>query len=72
MAVIPGRFEYYDRERCKETSPLWPHAYVKANVDPAELLSVYGSNHAHAVYGNWVKELILVGKMLGLRVKVFA
>ena len=72
LAVIPGRFDYYDRQRCNETSPLWPHAYFKAEINPDELLKVYGSNHAHAVYGNWLKELSLLGKMLGLRVKVFA
>ena len=72
MAIIPGRFVYYDRERCKETSPLWPHAYLKADINPDELLQLYGSNHAHAVYGNWVKELTHLGKMLGFRTKVFS
>ncbi len=71
MAIIPGRFVYYDRERCKETSPLWPHAYLKADVDPDELLQFYGSNHGHAVYGNWVDELVHLGKMLGFKTRVF-
>lgn len=71
MAIIPGRFRYYDRERCKETSPLWPHAYLEADIDPDALLQVYGSNHGHAVYGNWVKELTHLGRMLGFRTKVF-
>ena len=71
MAIIPGQFLYYDRERCQETSPLWPHAYLKADIDPDELLQVYGSNHGHAVYGNWVKELTHLGKILGFRTKVF-
>ncbi|NLA57521.1 MAG: hypothetical protein GX855_01235 [Firmicutes bacterium] len=71
MAIIPGRFVYYDRERCRETSPLWPHAYLKADINPDELLQLYGSNHAHAVYGNWVKELTHLGQMLGFRTKVF-
>lgn len=71
MAIISGRFVYHDRERCRETSPLWPHAYLKADINPDELLQVYGSNHGHAVYGNWVKELTHLGKMLGFRTKVF-
>lgn len=71
MAIIPGRFIYYDRERCKETSPLWPHAYLKADIDPSELLQIYGSNHGHAVYGDWTEELIHLGNMLGFRTKVF-
>jgi L-fucose isomerase len=72
MAIVPGRFIYYDRERCKETSPLWPHAYLKADIDPDELLQAYGSNHGHAVYGNWVKELTHLGNMLGFRTRVFS
>lgn len=71
MAIIPGTFVYYDRVRCNETSPLWPHAYVKANVSPAEVMRVYGSNHGHAVRGNWVKELSHLGNMLGFRTRVF-
>ena len=71
MAIISGRFIYYDRERCKETSPLWPHAYLKADINPDELLQAYGSNHAHAVYGDWVKELTHIGKMLGFRTRLF-
>ncbi|MFZ5924302.1 MAG: L-fucose/L-arabinose isomerase family protein [Bacillota bacterium] len=71
MAIISGRFVYYDRERCKETSPLWPHAYLKAEVEPDEILRVYGSNHGHAVYGNWVRELSHLGNMLGFRTRVF-
>ncbi|MGE5529802.1 MAG: L-fucose/L-arabinose isomerase family protein [Patescibacteria group bacterium] len=71
MAIIPGRFVYYDRERCKETSPLWPHAYLKANVDPDAVLRAYGSNHGHAVFGDWVRELCHLGMMLGFRTRVF-
>lgn len=72
LAVIPGRFRYYDRERCKETTPLWPHAYLEANVGPEEVLQAYGSNHGHAVYGDWVTELCHLGNMLGFRVHVFS
>jgi len=71
MAIVPGRFKYYSRERCAETSPLWPHAYLEADVEPAELLAVYGSNHGHAVFGNYTRELVHLGKMLGFRTRVF-
>jgi len=71
LAVIPGRFRYYDRARCAETTTLWPHAYLETDADPAEVLAAYGSNHGHAVYGNWVPELTHLGRMLGFRVRVF-
>jgi L-fucose isomerase len=72
MAIIPGEFVYYDRKRCAETSPLWPHAYLKANVDPDDVLQVYGSNHGHAVSGDVVEELSHLGNMLGFRTRVFS
>jgi L-fucose isomerase len=72
MAVMVGRFEYQDRKRCKETAPLWPHAYFRADVQPQEVLGAYGSNHAHAVYGNWVRELKHLGNLLGFRVRIFS
>jgi L-fucose isomerase len=71
LAVIPGRLKYYDRERCEETTTLWPHAYLETSAKPEDVLSVYGSNHGHAVYGNYVPELQHLGEMLGLRVRVF-
>lgn len=71
MAVMLGEFVEHPRERMKETAPLWPHGYFKADIDYRELLAVYGSNHAHAVYGNWVEELRHLGKMLGFRTRVF-
>ncbi|NQU07276.1 MAG: hypothetical protein HQ583_01850 [Candidatus Abyssubacteria bacterium] len=71
MAIIPGQFVYQDRERCKETAPLWPHAYLHADADPNEVVQLYGSNHGHAVYGDWTRELEHLGRMLGFRAKVF-
>jgi L-fucose isomerase len=71
MAVMLGEFVEHPWERMKETAPLWPHAYFKADVAPANLLDAYGSNHAHSVYGNWVEELRHLGRMLGFRTRVF-
>ena len=71
MAIMHGEFVEHPRERMNETAPLWPHGYFKADIDHAELLDAFGSNHAHAVYGNWVEELKHLGKMLGFRTRVF-
>jgi len=71
MAIMPGRFVEYPREKCEGTTKEWPHCFVKLNVAPEEIISVYGSNHAHAVYGNWVEELVMVCEMLGIEPRVF-
>ncbi|MBI2914730.1 MAG: L-fucose/L-arabinose isomerase family protein [Firmicutes bacterium] len=71
MAIMPGKFVDYPAEKMAETSGEWPHCFVKLNVDPAELISQYGSNHSHAVVGNCVEELTAVCRMLGIEARVF-
>lgn len=72
MAIMPGRFVEYPREKCMETTAEWPHAFVKLNVEPEVLISQYGSNHCHAVYGDWTDELIQICDILRIESKVFA
>ena len=42
-------------------------AFIKINVTPEQLIDIYGSNHAHAVAGNVVNELIKVCDMLDIK-----
>lgn len=71
MAIMPAEFVEYPREKMEETSPEWPQAFAKLKVKPEELISEYGSNHAHAVAGDWVNELLEVCRLLGVEAKVF-
>lgn len=71
LAIMPGEFLNYPRKKCEETTKEWPHAFVKLKVTPEELISQYGSNHCHAIYGDWVEELVTISDLLGIEAKVF-
>ncbi len=71
MAIMKGEFVELAEEKMKETSGEWPHAFVKLDIDPAELISRYSSNHSHAVYGDYVDELVQVCEMLDVESVVF-
>ena len=71
MAIMPGEFVEYPRSKCNQTQTEWPHCFTKLYVSPEKLISEYGSNHAHGIYGNWTKELVTVCKMLGIKSVVY-
>jgi L-fucose isomerase len=49
----------------------WPQGFVKLKADPEEFLTEVGSNHLHAVYGDWVNDLIKISNNLAIKYKVF-
>lgn len=71
MAILPGEFIEQPPYKLKETTPQWPHAFVKLKVPPEVLIYEYNSNHAHAVAGNYVKELEMVCKFLNVEPIVY-
>jgi len=72
MAIIPGEFVSVPQERLKETSPEWPQGFTKLSIDANELIKGIGGNHVHAVYGNYVNELVEICNMIGINYKVFS
>jgi L-fucose isomerase len=66
MVIFPAKVREFPMEKMNETSPEWPAAYIKINVSPEKLIDVYGSNHAHAVEGNVVSELLTICEMLDI------
>lgn len=66
MVIFPAQVKEFPKEKMEETSPEWPAAYIKINVTPEKLISIYGSNHAHAVEGNHVEELVEICDMLDI------
>jgi len=64
MVIFPAQVREFPEEKMFETSPEWPAAYIKINVTPERLIDIYGSNHAHAIAGNWVGELVKICEML--------
>lgn len=76
LAIVPGEFldlpEDLAERKAAETQVEWPHAFVKLEVEPGELLSEYDSNHIHGVYGDYVQELVWFAKLLGIEYKIFS
>jgi L-fucose isomerase len=68
MVIFPAEVREFPKEKMNETSPEWPAAYIKINASPERLIEVYGSNHAHAVEGDAIKELTYVCDMLDIDV----
>jgi L-fucose isomerase len=71
MQVIGGSFETFDQETnsrlIEATTPEWPHAFARFECTPEEILSRYGANHIHAVAGDFIAELRLLCRHLGIR-----
>ena len=76
LAILPGEFVELPPEEAERkaaaTQVEWPHAFTRLEVGPEEFLSEYDSNHIHAVYGDWVEELVWVAKMLRIPYRVFS
>jgi L-fucose isomerase len=70
MHVLRGRFETYDDETnqalMRQSTFEWPHAFARLDVDATEFLARFGSNHIHAVPGEYVAELREVCRLLDI------
>ena len=70
MHVLRGSFERYDEETnedlMQQSTYEWPHAFARMDASADEFLSRYGSNHIHAVPGDYVEELRIVCKLLDI------
>jgi len=74
MAIIPAEFvDLGDRaeEKAFNTQIEWPHAFAKLEVPIDEFLSTYGSNHCHAVYGDYVEELKTFCEISGIDYRLY-
>ena len=76
LAILPGEFIELSPDEAERkaaaTQIEWPHAFTRLEVTPEEFLSEYDSNHIHAVYGDWMEELIWVAKMLRIPYRLFS
>ncbi|MFI6938650.1 L-fucose/L-arabinose isomerase family protein [Streptomyces sp. NPDC050418] len=71
MHVMRGSFEQYDaetNERMMRASTWeWPHAFARLDASADDFLTRFGSNHIHAVPGDYVDDLRAVCAQLGIR-----
>jgi len=70
MVIFKGEFVEVPLARLQETCPQWPHAYAKINIGPQELFDIYDSNHCHAVYGDYLEEIVKFCKILNIDVQL--
>lgn len=76
LAIVPAEFVEFPRETALKkgatVTPEWPIAFTRLQVGPEEFLSTFPCNHIHGCYGDWVRELEMVGKLLGIETRVYA
>lgn len=71
MTIFTGETEEFPVEKLNETCPSWPHLFVKLSVPADELIPNLGSNHIHAVDGDYVAELIKFCDLKGIIPEIF-
>jgi L-fucose isomerase len=75
LSIVPGDFVEFEREdaiaRGKTVTPQWPIAFAKLWCSAEEFLTSFPCNHIHGVYGDFTRELIAVGTILGIETRVF-
>lgn len=73
LQLMLGEFESYDEatnnELIRQSTPEWPHAFARLDVDGPTFLSRFGANHIHAVPGDRRPEMRAVAKLLGVRLE---
>jgi len=70
MQIALAEFIERPAEEMKKTVFGWPQGFIKLKSDPTEFLATIGSNHMHAVYGNWVDELVEISNYLDIELKI--
>ena len=75
LAIVPGEFIEFPRAialaKGSTTTPEWPIAFTRIQTSADEFLANFPCNHIHGCYGDWVTELKMVAKILGIEAKVF-
>jgi len=66
MFITRGEFVDFPREKMAQTCAQWPHGYVKMNAEPADLIDMYNTNHAHVVPGDHRRALQYYCEFMGI------
>ena len=68
MQVMRGTFECYEQATNEALMRMstyeWPHAFARFSADAETVLTKYGSNHIHAVPGDYVEELRVYSSLM--------
>jgi L-fucose isomerase len=71
LQLMLGEFESYDDPTntalMRQSTPEWPHAFARLDVQSEVFLANFGANHIHAVPGDHRAELRAAADLLGVR-----
>ena len=68
LVILNGQIEEKPLDNVRGVVENWPVAYVRLNITDDTLIQRLNANHLHMVTGDFVKELELVAKFLGVEV----
>lgn len=75
MAIVPAEIVQFPRDvmlqKGSTVTPEWPIAFTRLDVSADEFLANFPCNHIHGVYGDYVDELLMTAKILGIDARVF-
>ena len=67
MLILSGEAKQYPREKLAEINPQQPQAFVELDCSPEGFIAELRCNHIHVVYGDFVRELEVLCRVLGIR-----
>lgn len=74
LTVVPGEIVQFSQERMEAlgalATPQWPVAFARLKTPAEDFLANYPCNHIHGVYGDYIRELRLVAKLLGIEMQI--
>jgi L-fucose isomerase len=67
MIIMKGEARNYPLGEVVGANPNWPHAFVRLDQSPAQLVQKLQANHVHAVAGDYQKELMSLCRILKIQ-----
>jgi L-fucose isomerase len=73
MTIVPAEFVDFaarNHEIAAISQDNWPHAFARFDCSVETFIEYFHCNHIHGVYGDWVRELEMVCRVLGIESRV--
>ena len=70
LTLFRGEVRRFPEAKLQETCPVWPHAFIRVQMDPLALVERYDSHHIHGVSGNPIAALIKFCELTGIACEV--
>jgi L-fucose/D-arabinose isomerase len=70
MIIMRGEAVALDPADVVGSAPHWPHAFVRLPVAPQTAITMLHANHLHAVADDYVSELVMLCRLLGIKSSV--